>query len=130
MLATQTPQAAIDAGLPTPADSDIVVMIFRARMGTPLPFPESTKANGESYYSGTEWEFENVIHASRRHGCRNVLLYRCTEKVLRDDEAPGPRSECARDEEYRRRKFVATNTWALLRGFHPLVPPQFAANHM
>src|SRR5262245_49665670 len=38
MLATKSPQAAIDEGLPTPADCDLVVVIFWARMGTPLPF--------------------------------------------------------------------------------------------
>ena len=37
MLATMTPQAAIAAGLPKPSDCDITVVIFWAKMGTPLP---------------------------------------------------------------------------------------------
>ena len=37
LLATMTPQEAINQGLPTPAECDIVVVIFWARMGMPLP---------------------------------------------------------------------------------------------
>src|SRR5215472_3239392 len=63
MLATKSPQAAIDEGLPTPADCDIVVVIFWARMGTALPHPEYKKENGDPYSSGTEWEFENAMRS-------------------------------------------------------------------
>jgi hypothetical protein len=37
ILANLTPQDSIKLGLPTPAECDIVVVIFWARMGTPLP---------------------------------------------------------------------------------------------
>jgi formylglycine-generating enzyme required for sulfatase activity len=88
MLANKSPQAAIDAGLAMPAECDIVIVIFWARVGTPLPFPEYKKENGEPYYSGTVWEFDNAMEASRLHGRPEVVVYRCTEKVLLDDDAP------------------------------------------
>jgi hypothetical protein len=37
MLATLTPQEAIKKGLPTPAQCDIVIVIFWSWIGTPLP---------------------------------------------------------------------------------------------
>ena len=45
-LATRTPQASIDDGLPRPSGCDIVVTIMWSRMGTPLPYPEYQKENG------------------------------------------------------------------------------------
>src|SRR5688572_2287108 len=37
MLASKTPQEAINENLPMPSTCDIVVVIFWGRMGTPLP---------------------------------------------------------------------------------------------
>ncbi len=88
VLANKTPQVAIEAGLPKPAECDIVIAIFWARMGTPLPFPEYKKENGEPYHSGAEWEFENAMQAKRLHGRPDVVVYRRTERVLLDDDAP------------------------------------------
>src|SRR5437588_786952 len=61
MLATMTPQEAINQGMPLPADCYLVIVIFWSRMGTPLP-PEYTKPGpgGERYQSGTEWEYLNA----------------------------------------------------------------------
>ncbi len=56
MLATETPQASVNAARPRPATCDIVIVILWSRMGTPLP-NSVRKANGEPYLSGTEWEF-------------------------------------------------------------------------
>src|SRR5205085_2529430 len=58
VLATLTPQEAINESLPRPAECDIVVVIFWSRMGTPLP-PEYVKPDGSRYASGTEWEYED-----------------------------------------------------------------------
>ncbi len=55
LLATMTPQEAIDRGLPRPSECDLMVVIFWARMGTPLP-PEYTKPDGSRYWLGTEYE--------------------------------------------------------------------------
>ncbi len=88
ILATRTPQASIDEGLPRPADCDIVVVIFWSRMGTALPRPEYVRVDGEPYGSGTEWEFEDAVRGAREHGTPEVLLYRRTPMVPVDPEAP------------------------------------------
>ena len=53
LLASMTPQEAVDRGLGRPAECEIVVVIFWSRMGTPLPHSHR-KPNGERYLSGTE----------------------------------------------------------------------------
>lgn len=64
MLATMTPQEAINRGLAKPSDCDIVIVIFWGRMGTPLP-PVYAKPDGERYLSGTEWEYWDAVDASK-----------------------------------------------------------------
>ncbi|GAB3003750.1 nSTAND1 domain-containing NTPase [Saccharothrix stipae] len=76
ILATRTPQASIDEGLPRPSECDVVVVLFWSRMGTPLPHPEYRKDNGEPYLSGTEWEFEDAVRGAGARGTPAVLLYR------------------------------------------------------
>ncbi|MEU4447583.1 HEAT repeat domain-containing protein [Actinosynnema sp. NPDC050801] len=76
ILATRTPQASIDEGLPRPSECDVVVVLFWSRMGTPLPHPEYLKDNGEPYLSGTEWEFEDAVRGAGARGTPAVLLYR------------------------------------------------------
>ncbi len=68
MLATLTPQEAIKKGLPTPAECDIVIVVFWARMGTLLP-DEWKKPDGSRYRSGTEWEYLNALEAAEK--CEN-----------------------------------------------------------
>jgi formylglycine-generating enzyme required for sulfatase activity len=80
MLATVTPQQAVNDGMPTPAQCDIVVVIFWTRMGTPLP-PEYTKPDGSRYLSGTEWEYLDAVNHAREHGTPDVLVYRRTADV-------------------------------------------------
>ncbi|MBZ0320263.1 MAG: ATP-binding protein [Anaerolineae bacterium] len=82
MLATMTPQAAIDAGLPRPSECDIVAVIFWARMGTPLPHPEYQKPDGQPYYSGTEWEYADAMRAAREYKRPDVVVYRRTEEPV------------------------------------------------
>lgn len=87
LLATMTPQQAVNEGLPTPGECDIVVVIFWSRMGTPLP-PDYTKADGSRYQSGTEWEYEDAIAANRANNGRpDVVVYRRSEQVLLDPAA-------------------------------------------
>jgi predicted metalloprotease len=84
MLASLTPQDAIDRGLPKPSECDFVVVILWGRFGTPLP-DSVRKPNGERYLSGTEWEYEDAISAKRRP---EILIYRRTGKVLLDADDP------------------------------------------
>ena len=84
LLATLTPQEAVNRGLGRPAECDIVVVILWSRMGTPLPADQYRKANGEPYWSGSEWEFEDARAAGR-----DVLIYHCSEEPkvgLRDPD--------------------------------------------
>ena len=76
MLANLTPQEAIDQQLPLPSDCDIAVFILWSRIGTLLS-ARYTKADGNRYVSGTEWEFANALKSSKT----KVLLYRRTERV-------------------------------------------------
>jgi hypothetical protein len=126
MLANKTPQAAIDAGLALPAECDIVIVIFRARMGTPLPFPEYKKDSGEPYHSGAEWEFENAMQASRLHGRPDVPVYRCTEKVLLDDEAPDYEQKLVQKKLVKKffDQFVDPKTGANVMGYNSYEKPE------
>ncbi|MBZ0281043.1 MAG: HEAT repeat domain-containing protein [Anaerolineae bacterium] len=78
MLATMTPQEAINRGLPLPSDCDIVLVLFWARMGTPLP-EDYKKADGSRYLSGTEWEYWDAFHASKATDKPLVVIYRRVE---------------------------------------------------
>jgi formylglycine-generating enzyme required for sulfatase activity len=82
MRATIDPQEAIRRGLGEPAKCDIVVVIFWARMGTPLPDPPYRKPNGNPYCSGAEWEYENAMEGARRNNRPEVIVYRRTEEPL------------------------------------------------
>jgi len=83
MLATMTPQEAINRGLARPSECEIVIVLFWARMGTPLPHPEYQKADGSRYLSGTEWEYWDAFNASRSSADGLPLL-----AVYRRDGAP------------------------------------------
>jgi len=86
MLATMTPQAAITAGLPRPAQCDIVVVIVWSRMGTPLPVDQYRKPDGSTYVSGTEWEYLDALAAAERCGRPQILVYRRAGKCLLDPD--------------------------------------------
>jgi formylglycine-generating enzyme required for sulfatase activity len=76
MLATMTPQEAINRGLAKPSDCEIVIVILWARLGTPLPL-EYVKPDGTRYLSGTEWEYWDAVEASRKaDGLPLVVIYR------------------------------------------------------
>jgi Sulfatase-modifying factor enzyme 1 len=87
MLAIMTPQEAIKEDLLTPAQCDIVIVIFWSRMGTPLP-EEWKKPDGSRYLSGTEWEYLNALEAAEHQGRPAILVYRRTEKISLDPDDP------------------------------------------
>ena len=86
MLATETPQASVNAARPRPADCDIVIVILWSRMGTPLP-DTIRKPDGTRYLSGTEWEYLDAVNSPREPPPR-VLLYRRSEKPKVDLDDP------------------------------------------
>ncbi len=61
--------------IPLPAQSDIVVFIFWARLGTRLP-ANITRPDGSRFASGTEFEFENAVSAHCQRGVPDLLVYR------------------------------------------------------
>jgi formylglycine-generating enzyme required for sulfatase activity/energy-coupling factor transporter ATP-binding protein EcfA2 len=81
MLATMTPQEAINRNLPTPSDCDIVVVMLWSRIGTPLAYPEYQKPDGERYLSGTEWEYLDAYQMAQKTGKPILIVYRRTEPV-------------------------------------------------
>ena len=82
MLATMTPQEAIAEGLHKPSECDIVVVVFWARMGTPLPIDFDRKPDDTPYRSGTEWEYWDALRGHEKHGKPDVLVYRRTEEPI------------------------------------------------
>ena len=99
LLATMTPQEAIKQGLPTPAQCDIVIVLFWSRIGTPLP-ADWKKPDGSGYLSGTEWEYLNALEAAERQGKPEVLVYRRMENIMLNLDDP------AFDEKSRQGKLV------------------------
>lgn len=87
MLATMTPQQAINEGLPRPSECDIVVVILWARMGTPLP-PEYKKSDGSRFRSGTEWEYEDAVQAAEATGSPGVIVYRRASDIVLNPADP------------------------------------------
>lgn len=89
MLATMSPQEAINQGLARPSDCDIVVVILWSRMGTPLPedyikpdayqFHTGTRWGRSRYFSGTEWEYIDAMQTAEQGGKPYVLVYRRTD---------------------------------------------------
>ena len=81
MLATMTPQEAINQGLLKPSECDIVVVIFWSRMGTPLP-EEYKKPDGSRFWSGTEWEFWDAFNSAKATDRPFLVVYRRAEEPV------------------------------------------------
>lgn len=120
LLASMTPQEAINKGLPNPSDCDIVIVVLWSRMGTPLPFPDYQKADGTRYVSGTEWEYLDAIRGNAEHGRPEVIVYRRMPPaaVLPDDkERDEKNKQYDRVEEFFR-GFRDSTGESLLRGYN------------
>jgi hypothetical protein len=72
MVATLTPQEAVNRFDCRPSECDIVIVVLWSRLGTHL------KINGTPYLSGTEYEYEEALNAERPP---EILVYRRTERV-------------------------------------------------
>jgi hypothetical protein len=122
--ATLTPQEAINQGLAKPSECDIVVVIFWARMGTPLP-DDYKKSDGSRYLSGTEWEYEDAESAAKRASKPLVVIYRRTEEPsikLSDPEFEQKRQQWQRVQDFFKR-FTAP-TGEILGGYTPYETPE------
>ncbi|MDQ7024748.1 MAG: hypothetical protein Q9P01_09220 [Anaerolineae bacterium] len=99
MEATLTPQAAISKGLPMPSESDIVIVIFWSRMGT--PFTDET--DGKEYQSGTHWE---LLDGLQSPNTKTYIYRRMQEPDFGSVDAPDYDDKVA---QYRRvKKFLGS----------------------
>jgi WD40 repeat protein len=64
------------AQIPEAAQCDIVIAIFRSRLGSVLPADFRRMTNGEPYPSGTAYEVLTAIAASKAHGFPDVYVFR------------------------------------------------------
>ena len=81
------------AQIPEAAQTDIVVGIFRGRLGTSLPPDFPRMANGEPYPSGAAYEVLSAIaHRRKWGGMPEVLVFRCSEPFSVSSDDPS-RSE-------------------------------------
>ena len=63
MVATLTPQEAVNRFGCRPSECDIVIVVLWSRLGTHLDLSKFQKPNGEPYLSGTEYEYEDAVNA-------------------------------------------------------------------
>ncbi len=82
MLASLSPQDAINEGLPSPSECDIVIVMIWSRLGTDLKSPY-IKPDGTPF-TGTEWEYHDALAASLTKGTPLVLVYWRTERPTID----------------------------------------------
>ncbi len=64
-----------DAIVP-PGETDIVLLILWARLGTPLPEQRYSGIGGRTPVTGTEWEYETAMSARERSGVPDLLAYK------------------------------------------------------
>jgi tetratricopeptide (TPR) repeat protein len=84
--------------IPPPSQADIMVCILWSRLGTRLP-AQFHRADGTTYASGTEWEFEDAVASFRERGRPALLVYRKNAEPL-----AGPADEAALLERMRQKK--------------------------
>lgn len=93
MLASGHFQDAIEL----PSASDIMVLVVYSRLGTPLPERSAAREyrglDGRSPVTGTEWEFEEALHANRERGAPDLLAYRKLGDPGASLADPGKRAE-------------------------------------
>jgi eukaryotic-like serine/threonine-protein kinase len=70
------------AQIPQAANCDLVVAIFRARLGTELPGDFPRMADDRSYPSGSAYEVLSAIKASKKRGAPDVYVFRFPEPPL------------------------------------------------
>lgn len=64
-----------------PSDTDLMILILWSRLGTRLP-EKFKKADGSSYASGTEWEFEDALEGFRANSRPEIMTYRKSQVAL------------------------------------------------
>jgi tetratricopeptide (TPR) repeat protein len=70
-----TADAPFQDNITPPHDTDAVVVIIWSRLGTELPPEQYQGAVSGQAVTGTEWEFEDALHAAQENGRPDLLLY-------------------------------------------------------
>jgi tetratricopeptide (TPR) repeat protein len=108
-----------------PSETDIAIAILWSRMGTALP-GHIRRADGTSYSSGTEFEFEDAVDGFRRNGKPELLVYRKAAPPAwpADDELAAERvaQKIALDR-FIGKWFVDRESGAFMAAFHPFESP-------
>ncbi len=115
MLASLTPQEAINRGLPKPSECDITLVIFWKRMGTPFV----DLADSQAYESGTHWE---LLDALKNPGCETLIFHRTEEVMFKASDKAG-------QEQYERvQQFFGSEVFykdgRILRGVNQYAAPE------
>ncbi len=122
LLATSTFQDQIVS----PSQADIVVCIIWSRLGTRLP-GQFRRADGSTYASGTEYEFEVAAEAHKLHGKPELLVYRKTTHPvvdLQDEQNVRSRLDQKRAlDGFIQHWFHNTQDGTLVAAFHPFEHP-------
>ncbi|MES2438596.1 MAG: AAA family ATPase [Verrucomicrobiota bacterium] len=122
LLATSTFQDQIVS----PSQVDIVVCIIWSRLGTRLP-GQFRRADGSTYASGTEYEFEVAVEAHKANGRPELLVYRkTTHPVVNLEDEQNVRSRLDQKralDGFIRNWFHNENDGTLVAAFHPFEHP-------
>lgn len=113
LRATLTPQEALLKNLPSPAECDIVLVVFWSRMGTPFEY------EGVRYPSGTYWELKNALEAE----WPEVLIYRRTEKKLFNASDEGGIQQYRQVEEFFKSEWFFDAGGNAIRGYNTYATP-------
>jgi WD40 repeat protein len=68
--------SSFQAQIPRPSESDVVICVLWAKIGTRLP--QGYKRQDGTVPTGTEWEFEDAFEAYKKVGIPDLLVYRKT----------------------------------------------------
>jgi len=74
--------------IPEPANFDLVVCILWSRLGSRLHPGMHRRADGSTYASGTEYEFESAMNAFKNSGRPDMLVYRRTARPVTPLDPP------------------------------------------
>jgi hypothetical protein len=62
-------------------EADLALFILWARVGTPLPLEQFSRADGTGYASGTEYEYERALHGFEERQSPDIFCYLKTAEV-------------------------------------------------
>ncbi|WP_173012835.1 AAA family ATPase [Niveispirillum sp. SYP-B3756] len=109
--------------IPKPSGTDIVLVILWSRLGLHLPASDYAGAvSGRTPVTGTEWEFEDALAASKGHGRPDLLVYRKDARVMAslDDDVALEEQRAQRRalEAFTNRWFLDAESKSALAAFH------------